>query len=305
MKGSPFIGDFKDEAFEWEDFLMATQLSLEVWVKVQSVWMYLEPVFSSDDIMKQMPVEGNKFREVDKVWRNKIMNEVMKNPYAMNVAKIDGLKRMLDEAHAKLEEVQKGLNQYLNTKRGLFPRFYFLSNDELLEILSETKDPLRVQPHLKKCFEGIASLEFDAQKIILGMYSSEGEHVEFSKPIDPNAANGKVEVWLLEVEEVMISSVKACTEQSQQDYTKRDRNVWVTVHIGMAVLAVSMMFWTFEAEEAMKKGGMSGLELYFEKCKKQVSITSIRHDADYEWISEGQLPYEVQLTVLRNQHHFQ
>jgi len=52
--------------------------------------MYLEPVFSSEDIMKQMPLEGTKFREVDKAWK-KLMDKVVNNPAAYTVMEIEEL----------------------------------------------------------------------------------------------------------------------------------------------------------------------------------------------------------------------
>ena len=97
------------------------------------------------------------------------------------------LKKLID-ANKLLDMVQKGLSDYLETKRLAFPRFYFLSNEELLEILSETKDPLRVQPFCKKIFEGINSLEFQKSLDVTAMFSEESERVEFNRSFNPKDA---------------------------------------------------------------------------------------------------------------------
>ena len=69
-----------------------------------------------------------------------------------------GLLEQLNDMNLRLEEIQKSLDMYLETKRQIFPRFYFISNDDLLEILGQSKNPLEIQVHLKKCFDNIKSL---------------------------------------------------------------------------------------------------------------------------------------------------
>jgi len=66
----------------------------------------------------------------------------------------------LEQMNIDLDRVQKGLKDYLEAKRSVFARFYFLSNDDLLEILSQTKDVEKVQSHLRKVFENMVKLEF-------------------------------------------------------------------------------------------------------------------------------------------------
>lgn len=66
MRSSPFIAALGEKATNWENKLISMQDIMDVWMNVQSTWMYLEPIFSSEDIMKQMPVEGRNFKAVSK-----------------------------------------------------------------------------------------------------------------------------------------------------------------------------------------------------------------------------------------------
>jgi dynein heavy chain len=112
---------------------------------------------------------------------------VEKEPHVMITASTAGLLETMENANEMMEKVINGVNNYLEQKRLYFPRFFFLSNDEMLEILSETKDPLRVQAHLNKCFEGVYRLKFNDSLEALAMISIEREEVKFVERISTAA----------------------------------------------------------------------------------------------------------------------
>jgi dynein heavy chain, axonemal len=264
-------GKLRNETKGWETKLNNMSELIEEVSKCQKTWMYLEPIFASDDIHKQMPTEGNWFRDVDTLWKS-TMEAIDNDPGIIDLAERENIKEAFKDANKKLDRIQKSLNEYLEEKRLVFPRFYFLANEDLLMLLAQTKEPRAVQPHMDKCFEAIYRVMFSDKDEVYGMISAEGEEVKFTKSIDVNEGEkkGNVEKWMLEIEAVMKSSLKSICKESLGAYLTTPRTTWVRQWPGQIVLAVNSTHWTTEVEQAIKEYGKEGLEQYKDKLNKQI-----------------------------------
>jgi dynein heavy chain len=199
---------------------MYIQDFLDQTVALQRSWMALEPIFVSDDIKRQLPNESASFEEVDKNFRAR-MAQVDSNKNCIAISEIPNITEDMTSNNTAIEKVQKGLKDYLETKRLYFPRFFFLNDADLLSILAETKDPTLVQPHLGKAFEGLTKVRFDSgNSIIEAMISGEGEVVPFVTHVDVNKPGNKgaVEKWLLEIEEIMMDTLRDISKKSNDAY---------------------------------------------------------------------------------------
>ena len=261
--GSRFCAPIRFEVTRWQKKLVLLSDTLDEWLQCQRQWMYLETIFSAADIQRQLPGESKRFFEVDKSFKQ-IMQSTYDVPKAITAGTVQGRKTKLAKHNSTLDKIQKSLEDYLETKRQAFPRFYFLSNDELLEILAQVRDPHAVQPHLRKCFDCIQKLEFGEKPgsvDIVAMISPEGERVALGKNLK---ARGNVEEWLMAVQNRMQKVLHERLKEATLDYDTKERSEWILEggHPGQCVATAAQIQWCSGSERTLKdanvtQGGMA------------------------------------------------
>ncbi|CAH1962386.1 unnamed protein product [Acanthoscelides obtectus] len=289
IASSRHVGPIKPRVDEWARNLDLFSRILDEWLMCQQSWLYLEVIFSAPDIQRQLPNEAKLFIIVDKAWKE-LMRRTAKMPLAMEAALHPGMLETLQRSNNLLEQIMKCLESYLETKRVAFPRFYFLSNDELLDILAQTRNPHAVQPHLRKCFDAIAKLEFGVKvpeegeeelrkeagiviltTDIIAMISPEGERVQLGKGLK---ARGNVEDWLGKVEESMFLSLRRLMKLSLGHYMTVSRTEWVVCHANQIILTVSQIMWARGVHEILdgeRSDTHKKMEQYEKKCIKDLN----------------------------------
>ncbi|GAA54008.1 dynein beta chain ciliary, partial [Clonorchis sinensis] len=261
----------------WHKTLSMTDQVLTLWFETQRVWSGLESIFVlCDDIQAQLPDDTALFMDLDKEFRV-LIDELQSKPKVLDATTqrpeiLDEIQKIRDG----MTICEKALADYLETKRLSFPRFYFVSQVDVTDIVSNGKVPAKVLRHLSKLFDSICSLTFEkpdaAVKHATKMIAKDGEEVKFVKSFD---LTGQVEEWLNQLLDEMRHTLRKILADAVAAYEEKPRDQWIFDYPAQIALTGSQIGWNSEVQIAfgrLEEGLENAMKEYNKKQINQLGI---------------------------------
>ncbi|CAL6052399.1 Dynein_heavy chain [Hexamita inflata] len=272
MAGNQTVQFFTQEVTDWQRKLSTLDSIIQTWLAVQRTWSYLKPIFKfSEDIRRQLPDDTKRFEIIDQSWTSE-MNKAVLTPNALIVAEHKEFLNTLERDQKNLVKCEKALSDYLDTKRRIFPRFYFVSSVDLLDILSKGQQPRLVEKHLSKIFDNIHTLKWENPddmecKTAVSFCSGEKEEVPFSQNFK---CVGQVENWLNDLVTQTRFTLKQALSRALNSYIADESKAdWLEKTYAQICIVALQIQWTSETQSAFDKMAENNEGAMKEYNKKQ------------------------------------
>jgi dynein heavy chain len=287
MLASRFVKQFETEVQGWQLALANVSDIFLMLTDIQRTWSYLEPLFiHSEEVKRELPETAERFQGIDVDVRRELKRcwELRNIKAACNQ---DGLDTTLETILEQLEICKKSLVEFLDGRRRQFPRYYFTSESDLLDILSNGSTPSRILVHIPKIYLATKTLVLSeemtregrpyATSFIAGVGK---EEVDFEPHVP---LEGKVETYMQTVMDAMESTIFANLKRCLRRYNDMPRPEWVMcqdtkkkrpMDPAQCILLTLCVNYVSEVEEAfyqMKKGSPNALSDYNKKQIDQLS----------------------------------
>ncbi|PNI58007.1 DNAH11 isoform 4 [Pan troglodytes] len=280
---SKYVEYFIEQVLSWQNKLNIADVVIFTWMEVQRTWSHLESIFvCSEDIRIQLVKDARRFDGVDAEFKE-LMFKTAKVENVLEATCRPNLYEKLKDLQSRLSLCEKALAEYLETKRIAFPRFYFVSSADLLDILSKGAQPKQVTCHLAKLFDSIADLQFEDNQDVcahraVGMYSKEKEYVPFQAECE---CVGHVETWLLQLEQTMQETVRHSITEAIVAYEEKPRELWIFDFPAQVALTSSQIWWTTDVGIAFSR-----LEEGYETALKDFHKKQVVSPQAFTWLSQ-------------------
>eukprot|EP00903_Cladosiphon_okamuranus_P006208 g6103.t2 len=275
-----FVDFFRDRVMHWQKTLGSVEEVLKLWANVSRNWASLESIFlASADIRSQLPDDTKRFEGIDSEFKE-LMKEAINVPMAVDACGVDGRAEGLKSMMQRLEMCQKSLNEYLDMKKKIFPRFYFVSNVALLDMLANGTNPPKIMPYLGDCYDSLANLTFitledgtTSPKTVNEMVAKDREHL---KMFEDFTMEGEVEGYLNRLSEMMVMTLKLRLNDGIDTAVnwevEKPRHKWLFDYPAQVVLTGTQIYWTEETEAALEEfeGGQE------DAVKRYLGVCNVR-----------------------------
>ncbi|KAJ9445971.1 Dynein beta chain [Diplonema papillatum] len=283
MQSNRFVAYFQEPVAKWMDNLGKIESTLLIWLDAQKRWTNLYPIFvKSQDIRVSLPDDAKVFESADELYRE-MMDKIRHHENVVSVCCSDLLKKVL-ERDDDIEEVlgivldvlrqcEKALADYLESKKRLFPRFFFLADADLVDILSKGSQPKEIMTHMSKIVDAVDTFNFlpDRPSTVHGIVSIQGEKVPLAYEY---TCQGAVEDWLSGCIDVVRASIKAKIDEANSSYMEQPRISWIFNCCCQAVIVASRLQFTWETNSAfaqLEDGNELAMKDHMQLQQKQLS----------------------------------
>ncbi|GMF53784.1 unnamed protein product [[Candida] boidinii] len=213
IQNSPYYLIFNKRVSQLLEKLDKIHILLDAWIDVQRIWVYLHGVFhKNEDIRSLLPIENSRFNNITSELFSQF-KKCYKTMLVIDILYINDFQETLEKSLEILQKIRKALLGYLEKQRELWPRYYFLGNEDLLEMIGNANDFNIISNHIKKLFQNVSGLNFDdSSKDIKSVYSIENEELVLIEPV--KTKNLPLHEWLTNLEIVIKESLSSYLNDS-------------------------------------------------------------------------------------------
>jgi dynein heavy chain, axonemal len=261
------LEDVVDEmarALEWQGTISFMESVLSVWPRVQQTFLSVQPLFASKRLRALSVQESFIFNRVDELYRTN-MAQICEAPSLKAISQRRNLLSDFQAIEHDLEFLSKAVEDFVSKARVDFARFYFVADQDLLDILTLTHENFgTINRDIGKIFPGVSSIEYvQKHRQIVGLCSKLSETIQLipvvyasihdQQPRDESQCS--THLWLRDIETIMVENVGKQIDKARLMYEFASFDKWMQEHTQQSMAVAQSILFAIKTEEILSNTG--------------------------------------------------